>query len=124
MQATGKVSDRQPEGVDQTRQPNPDKMGRGQTCLAFAVTQCVDHVSPTTTTQSRDSSDLVHSVKTMNFDNMVPERLLPKVYIYIGMVSETGTNHLMVGSDLTWLVRSVRHIEFYMRFKILIGQSS
>ena len=47
--ATGEVLGRQPEGVDQTGQPNPDEMDRGQACLAFAITQCVDHVSPTTT---------------------------------------------------------------------------
>ena len=39
--------------MDQTGQPNPDEISRGQTCLALAVIRCVDHVSPTTP-QSRD----------------------------------------------------------------------
>ena len=47
--ATGEVLGRQLERVDQNGQPNPDKMGRGQTCLAFAATRCVHHISPMTT---------------------------------------------------------------------------
>ena len=49
LRVTGKVLGRQLERVDQNGQPNPEEMGRGQTCLAFAVMQCVDHLSTTTT---------------------------------------------------------------------------
>ena len=42
-----------PKRMDQTGQPNPDEISRGQTCLALAVILCVDHVS-LTTPQSRD----------------------------------------------------------------------
>ena len=58
MRVTSEVLGRQPEGVDQIEQPNPDGMGSGWTCLALTVTKCVDHVSPTTT-QSRNWSDLI-----------------------------------------------------------------
>ena len=53
MRATGEAMDKQLEGKDQTGYPDLDKLAREQTCLAFAVTQCVDRVS-ILTTQSRD----------------------------------------------------------------------
>ena len=40
--------------MDQTEQPNPDEISRGQTCRALAVIRCVDHVSPTTPSQGTE----------------------------------------------------------------------